>query len=375
MYKEIFGKQEQHVVSGNGRVEVIGNFTDQLEGGHAIGAPIENSIKISIGDSPDGLNHVYSETYAEDGIVHFDPNNLLKSTSYNWLNYIQSVFNQLRNHKGGLKTFNMHISSNLPSVGGLSSSAALEVGVIKALLEHNQIINIDQKVLAKLCRNGEIDEEFVGSSCGYLDQACSIAEGTVYLEFTGDESNPYNYEVIDLSFLKKNGYKIILGLDHSRNRVLTQSGYPQRAAFVNAVNQYLHDNGNHDYQDLVDIFGEEAANAYTHVVQEDARVQEAKIAAENENVERFLELINQSGDSSIKNYGVSEGVQELKQLVELARSCGAAASRNHGGGWNTNFLFITKEDKAEQVKADITSRYSSLNDKADLEFIDINLKS
>ena len=51
-FESKFGREVESVGVGAGRVEVIGNFTDQLEGGKAIGAPIDKFVVVAGGCCP-----------------------------------------------------------------------------------------------------------------------------------------------------------------------------------------------------------------------------------------------------------------------------------------------------------------------------------
>ena len=67
------------------------------------------------------------------------------------------------------RPMNLLIDSTVPSGGGLSSSASLEVSTALALLDGREI---DRVELAKLARRAEND--FAGMPCGIMDQYISV---------------------------------------------------------------------------------------------------------------------------------------------------------------------------------------------------------
>ena len=65
----------------------------------------------------------------------------------------------------------MVLQGNIPQGGGLSSSAALEVGAALLINELNGL-GIDRVELVKLSQRAE--NEFVGVNCGIMDQFASM---------------------------------------------------------------------------------------------------------------------------------------------------------------------------------------------------------
>lgn len=388
-YKSVFNSNSESSAKGHGRIEIIGNFTDQLDGGHAIGAPIQKHVQCEIGSSDNNLINCYSENFPDSGIISIDPQNMSKQTdkTNNWVDYISSIVNQLQLAGHNIKPCNIHLSSDIPKTGGVSSSAALEMAVCHALINYNSIdtSSLTKVDIAKLCRASEVDPKFVDSSCGYLDQGCSISDGVAFMQFFNDSENPYTSETLNFDDFTQSGYRLVLGVDISRSRVLSESGYPTKAKYVNDINDYLTKKAISPselsaedlkkYKEEIEIgFSAEGYKAINHVVSDNQRVLETKKAIESKDYEKFAELLNASGDSSLENYDVAGGVPQLRDLVHSAREAGALAARNHGGGWNTNYLFLTTEADSDAVKAKISELYMVKYPQAELDFIDINLR-
>src|SRR5207237_3664928 len=87
-----------------------------------------------------------------------------------WIDYVQGVTHQLDLPRG----FDLSISSTVPIGSGLSSSAALEVSVLKAL-DAAFGLGLDAVAMARIGQRAE--NEVVGAQTGVMDQmAASLAD-------------------------------------------------------------------------------------------------------------------------------------------------------------------------------------------------------
>src|SRR5688572_20385266 len=84
-----------------------------------------------------------------------------------WLDYIQGVTVVLARHGIPVPGFDVRIESALPLGAGISSSAALEVSVLRALRDLLEL-DADDVALAKMAHAVETD--FVGAPVGVMDQ-------------------------------------------------------------------------------------------------------------------------------------------------------------------------------------------------------------
>src|SRR3954454_8092846 len=82
-----------------------------------------------------------------------------------WVDYVQGVTYALREHGCSFAGFDVEIDSNVPSGAGLSSSAALEVALLRALRKAFDLELTDVR-LAQLGRAAETD--FIGVPIGIM---------------------------------------------------------------------------------------------------------------------------------------------------------------------------------------------------------------
>lgn len=97
-----------------------------------------------------------------------------------------------------------------------------------------------------------------------------------------------------------------------------------------------------------------------HFFSEVERVHLGKQAWAESDAMRFGQLMNQSCESSIKNYEV--GSEVLIQLHEIASSAnGIYGSRFSGGGYGGCVIALTKRDMAENACAEILEKFSAIH--------------
>src|SRR5262249_51546692 len=89
-----------------------------------------------------------------------------------WLDYVQGVTHTLRSAGHTLMGFDVLIESNVPVGSGLSSSAALDVALLRALRQTFQL-NLNDLQIAQLGQR--VENEFVGAQVGIMDpMVCSL---------------------------------------------------------------------------------------------------------------------------------------------------------------------------------------------------------
>jgi len=98
-------------------------------------------------------------------------NDKLTRSDKGWPNYLMGVVDQLIKSGYNIKGFNCAFGGNIPIGAGLSSSAAIEAGLIFAL-NHIFDLGIDKLSLVKMAQKSE--NEFVGVNCGIMDQYINI---------------------------------------------------------------------------------------------------------------------------------------------------------------------------------------------------------
>ena len=228
-----------------------------------------------------------------------------------WIDYVQGVTWVLRREGHVFGGFDLRVESQVPVGSGLSSSAALEVSVMRAMREAFHL-ELDDVTLAKIGQR--VENEFVGARVGIMDQmACSVGRpGEALFLDTRDLSFrhiPIPSDLIELAVIHS-------GVAHSN----AQGEYNRRRAECEEACralgiQSLRELGMADLGKLNSLPPPLCRRAH-HVITENERVLRAVSALEARDVANLGELLYASHRSLRDDYQVS--IPELDELVELA---------------------------------------------------------
>jgi galactokinase len=269
-----------------------------------------------------------------------------------WLDYVQGLTWALR--EAGFADFDgfeLAIQSDVPLGAGLSSSAALEVAVLRAL-RHAFVLELDDVRLAQLAQGAEND--FVGAHCGIMDQmAASLADDTAAL-FLDTRSLKYRRVRLpvdaDLVVIHSGVSHEISGGDYNTRRAECEE-----AARRLGVAQ-LRDLSSADVArvlELPDPLGHRAR----HVITEDERVLEAVSVLDGGDLKRLGELFYASHDSMRDDFEVS--VPDVDLLVDLARGDpDVYGARMTGGGFGGSVVMLARGGRGGSVGQRIAGVYA-----------------
>jgi len=156
------------LVEAPGRVNLIGEHTDYNDG-FVLPAAIDKAIWLAIGLNKVGRIRLVSVDMDEEYEVELSSD--LKKSGMGWPDYILGVVDQLRKHGMNSVGFDCVFGGNVPIGAGLSSSAALEGGVLFGLAKLNDW-EISPMKMSQIAQKAE--NEFVGVQCGIMDQFASL---------------------------------------------------------------------------------------------------------------------------------------------------------------------------------------------------------
>jgi len=382
-FSELFRTPPQKIVTSPGRAEIIGNHTD-YNNGFAIAACIENNFVFLSSPRTDNIIRAASTSF-NGTVISFEITDKIAPESVNtWNNYLRGVAEELQKSGYIIHGCDILIDSNVPLSGGVSSSAALELGVAYTILDvtpEENTANFRTKI-ARICQLAE--NRYINSPCGFLDQA-AVALGDkdkmVYLDFMPKGDMP----VSDVQQIpaELGEYEFILSVDPKVKRQLGLSGYPARrkmceeslplwSKLLGKKISSLRDVTINDFQQHKDYF--EKLNPVMrqrieHVVFENDRVLQAKNALAQGDINKFGALLTASGKSALELYELDEKTPELTFLLkESLNQKDVLGSRNMGGGFSAIIITLLKRSAEDEFKSTLNQAYKQEFD-AELEFI------
>lgn len=354
-----FGK-EPIVTTSPGRINLIGEHTDYNEGFVLPGA-IDKNIVYAV--SLNGTDTCNALALFNGELVSFDVNNI-QPTNEGWICYLMGVVYQMQQMGHEIKGFDCVLHGNIPIGAGLSSSAAVEGGLVVAL---DQLLNLgmDRMDMAKV---GQLAEHtFPGVKCGIMDQFANLhgkKDTVMRLDCRSLEYHYFPFEFGDQ-------YKIVL-CNSMVSHSLASSEYNVRRAQceegVAILQQYLpgikslRDVSSEQVKEYADKLPAKVYDRCLYVTSENERVLAACEYLQQNDLENMGKLMYATHEGLSKLYEVS--CPELDFMVEWAKERPeVAGARVMGGGFGGCTINLVKTDKVDEFIAFMKQRYESKYNK------------
>lgn len=356
-FQDFFGSAPQLLVTAPGRINLIGEHTDYNEG---FVMPIAVDRVLCVAARPRDDDTVCIVATDLNGRDVFRLTDIQPSERGDWRNYPRGVAWVLRRNGVRLTGMDAVIASDIPIGAGLSSSAALEVGVALAL-SHLSGAEVDKVTVARWCQQAE--NEFVGVQCGIMDQmACLLGKDRHALLL---DCRDLSHEWVPLP----NGI-VFIGADTGKPRTLAASAYNQRRQECETAVQLLRELLGRPIRSLRDVDNDEVELLFErlpdpvrrrarHVTSENNRVKDFAQALRNGNLYRAGALLSASHASLRDDYEVS--CVELDAMVRALTSVpGVFGARLTGAGFGGACIAMVRESAVEQVLREVPERYRAL---------------
>ncbi|WP_456313792.1 galactokinase [Pseudomonas shirazensis] len=367
-FEKSFGSKPQKVVLSPGRINIIGEHVDYNDG-YVLPAAIDKVIVFAFEKNNTSKSKVIAIDLNEEFEV--DLTKEIKLSDVVWTNYILGVIKQLQDNGFSFEGFNCVFSSNIPVGSGLSSSAALECGMLFGIKElFNLTIN---KVDIALM--GQKAEHWVGINCGIMDQFSSVhgLENKVIkldcntLEFEYHDANFQDYSLI---LFDSNVKHSLFTSEYNTRRIECEEGlsiiknhFPEIKSFRDCTEEQI--------LSLKGEMNETVFKRVHFVVKEINRVTKACEALDSGNIELLGQLLFETHDGLSKEYAVS--CAELDMLVDTAKDDPAViGSRLMGGGFGGCTINLIKKGHENEVKSKFSNLYLDIFG-IELKFYDVKI--
>ena len=331
-FADLFGRAPGTIARAPGRVNLIGEHTD-YSGGFVLPMAIPLRTTVEIGLREDRQVRAFSASLAREGIAEYTLGS--EARGRGWLDYVQGVTWALALGGPLPAGFDLRVATDIPLGSGLSSSAALEVALLRGLRDAFAL-DLDDVEIARLGRRAEND--LVGAPVGILDQfASSLADERTAL-FVDTRSLAYER----IPFPAAAELVVIdSGISHSHagGEYRTRRDECERAAALLGVPE-LRDVGPGEEPRIAGLPATLDRRA-RHVVSENARVLLAVAEMRAEDPGTLGALFDASHRSLRDDFEVS--IPEIDLLVELARAdAGVFGARLTGGGFGGSVIALAR---------------------------------
>lgn len=348
------------LIKSPGRVNLIGEHTDYNDG-FVLPAAVDKGIYLAM-----NVNGTSScRFYALDKEESFETEIVgdLQRSDQEWPNYLLGVVDQLQKHDYEVGGFDCVFGGNVPIGAGMSSSAALEGGVLFGLAELHGW-DIPPVEMAQIAQKAEND--FVGVQCGIMDQFASLNGKEGYALKLDCRSLDYKYFPFN-----RDDIQIVL-CDTQVRRELASSEYNVRREQceegVKTLQQW--DPKIESLRDVElslllrheDDMDPTIFKRCKYVVEENKRVIQACNDLHRGGMDSFGQRMYQSHAGLRHEYEVS--CEELDVLVNIARNLeGVFGARMMGGGFGGCTINIVREDHVDSFTKQINDKYQQQMEK------------
>lgn len=358
-FQEVFGSPAEKHFFAPGRVNLIGEHTD-YNGGNVFPCAIDKGTYGLVKKRNDRKFRMYSENFADLGIMEFTLDELTNEKKHDWANYPKGVIKMFL--EAGQKIdsgFDILFSGNIPNGAGLSSSASIEM-LTAIVLKDLFNLSIDPVEMAQLGKKTE--NLFIGVNSGIMDQfavAMGKKDNAILLD-----CNTLKYDYVPV-VLKD---EVIVIANTNKRRGLADSKYNERRAECDEALAEL------QTKLPIKALGELSIEQFEankdlikspirqkrakHAVYENQRTLKAQKELSAGNLAEFGKLMNQSHISLRDDYEVT-GV-ELDTLAALAwEQPGVVGSRMTGAGFGGCTVSIVKKDKVDDFIKNVGEAYKN----------------
>ncbi|MDD4070226.1 MAG: galactokinase [Candidatus Izemoplasmatales bacterium] len=361
-FLEEFAEDPSKYYFSPGRVNIIGEHTD-YNGGLVMPFTIDKGIYAGTRRSDEMFINIFSDNYPLEGIINIPINIDNYDLEKNFGDYVRGILDELRNDNIELSHgLDIFLASNLPSGGGLSSSAALSVLILRVINDEFKL-GLTQLDIVKKAKS--VENNFLGVNCGVMDQFAVVFGKEKSCILLDTVSLKYDYLNLDFE-----DYEFVL-INSNTVRKLKESKYNDRQIETQKALSILKKHYDINYlcdlnlnklnEALAFIDNEVLKRRVKHVVSENDRVKQIKEAIERKDLDRFGEILFEAHESLKKDYEVSSEL--LDNLVDIAKESGALGARMVGGGFGGSVLTLVLKNDLKSFLEKFKKHYQRISDK------------
>lgn len=344
-FAERFGATPR-VFRAPGRINIIGEHVDYCDG---LVLPAAIDRWCSVAAAANGSDVLRVAAIDVDAEATLDLGAL--TPRKDWSDYVAGVAQVLRREGIAVPGVDLMVTSDVPIGAGVSSSAALEVAVLLALLALAGVADVPRVQLTRWAQAAEND--FVGMPCGIMDQFASVhgvAGHALRLDCRTLEATP-------VALPESAAFVLVNSM---QRHALVDGGYAERRADCETAAAALG-------ASLRDVtlaqlaaaaLPERPAKRARHVVSEIARVDAAVAALAAGDLPGLGRLLDASHASLSADMAVSTAA--LDTLAACARRVpGVYGARMMGGGFGGSVLALVDAARAHAAQGAIVAGYAA----------------
>ena len=341
-YASRFGGRPR-VFSAPGRINIIGEHTDYSEG-FVMPAAIDRDCVVAMGKNDSDVIRVVTLGRKEEAEI---PPGFTRTGT--WVDYVSGVRESLRDAGIDVPGCDLVVHSDVPEGAGVSSSAALEVSVMSAMLA-SAGVTADPVDIALWAQAAE--SKYVGVPCGVMDQFISangVADHALVLD-----CRTLTYELAPLP----EGVAFLV-IDSTIRHRLVDGGYAARRADCETAAELLGVRALRDASPAMlerSNLPDRVMRRARHVTGENERVSRTAEALAASDVSLVGRLMNASHASLRDDFDVTCRETDILAAI-AARTRGVHGARQMGGGFGGAVLALVEASSVNEATGAIADAY------------------
>lgn len=339
-----FGAPPEMLVRAPGRVNLIGEHTDYNDG-FVLPLAIDRELWIALRPRSDGRVSVHS---LELGGAEFSMEGL-SPDGRGWVEYVKGVAWALRETGRSLTGWEGVLGGDIPIGAGLSSSAALQMAVLRAFVA----LGGASWHATEAARIGQrVENHWIGVSSGIMDELV-IAAGR------RDHALLIDCRSLEIEAVPLPSEAALVVLDTGTRRGLVGSAYNARREQCNEAAAWfgvraLRDVDRHQLDAAAGRLDRAIHRRARHVITENERTLEAARALMSGDLGSLGRLMNESHVSLRDDFEVS--TETLNAVVDLARrQPGCLGARMTGAGFGGCIIALVERDSSRTFGDRVTT--------------------
>lgn len=344
-----FGHEAEKIAHAPGRVNLIGEHTDYNQG-FVFPAAINFGTWVAASRRDDNTCEVVAIDYQQRN--RFELDDITLDMTHSWANYVRGVLKVLQETHRLSQGVNLAVTGNVPQGAGLSSSASFEIAVLKAVSDLFSL-NLDGVSAALIGQRAE--NEFVGCSCGIMDQLISAMGRKDHAMLLDCQSLTFDHSTLpdDLHIVIINS-NVKRGLVDSEYN-LRRKQCEQAASLLNIPS--LRDATKPMLEAARDTMPDVVYRRARHIINENERTHTLFEALKRNDIAAVSEAMAASHASMRDDFEIT--VAPIDYLVELISGLlgERGGVRMTGGGFGGCVVTLVPAALVAEVKALVTQHY------------------
>ncbi len=339
-----------------GSVQILGDIF-KYNKGKVISAPIDESVLVLAQKRKDGdrIVNFYSQKYNEK--IRISLNEPQFREENGWANFMSGVLFMLEGLSKKVSGMNVYIDNKISDLFNANSNEALEIGIIDISQKFNDWELSDIEI-ADVCVESEkkfLAKEKSGEK--YIPAIIAKKGHLTYYDGFNKITESIKIDLGNLCFIVFSS-----GIKKKNIEEKTKKIFQETKEAVEILNRIdpkiegLHNLNMEQFDELRSHLTIQQRKRCAYFISENERVENAKKALQNGNIQQFVDLINES-EKNLKNRLelVDEENEILVDITQDAPEVKAVRLINYG--LDGSVVAIIEKDKIEQVESKVKKTF------------------